>query len=134
MAAAPLPLADHEYSPVSPELALVDAELAAELRERLADPAESVPPPVVEPAGVEPAPAPVPSDDVEDFGSIEDLIVMPDEIDVHPSSEEPESADPVLDLIVGYDAAEVAPADEEPEEVGSVMDLIAEYAAPEMSP
>jgi hypothetical protein len=90
MAAAPLPLVDPEYSRVSPELALVDAHLAAELRERLAGPADTAPAPAFEPAVVELVEPEAPIDSAEVARSNDDTV----------------GVDSIDDLIVGYAAAE----------------------------
>lgn len=144
MAAAPLPLADPEYSPVSPELALVDADLAAELRERLADREATAAAPAFEPIVVEvveptvrPADSAVfapASDEPEGVDSADDLIVGYDAGDVAPPSEEPQPAEHVDDSIVLYQAAELVPASEEPEGVDSALDVIVGYAAVELTP
>jgi hypothetical protein len=131
MAAAPLPLADPEYSPVSPELALVDAQLAAELRERLAGRADTALALAFEPVVVEVVESATglatidvahSNEEPEGVGSIEDLIVTHEVAELHPSREEPERVDSAVDLSVGYENADVEPAGDEYDASGYVND------------
>jgi hypothetical protein len=131
MAAAPLPLADPEYSPVSPELALVDAQLAAELRERLAGRADTALALAFEPVVVEVVESATgiatvdvahSNEEPEVVGSIEDLIVTHEVAELHRSREESEPVDSAVDLSVGYEHADVETAGDEYDASGYVND------------
>lgn len=151
MAAAPLPLADPEYSPVSPELALVDAQLAAELRERLAGPAETALAPPFEPVVVEVVESATglatvdvvhSNEEPEGVGSIEDLIVAHEvadlivayeNADVEPACDEYDASGYVNDPFVVDEMTGAAPT-EEHESADSVLDLIVGYDVAESTP